>query len=108
MHNFKKSTAGLRWMELLKEAENPFGQEKTGQTVKMVEIEVKEILGVGYWYHGQETVAIVKDEKGKTWILPENGTLTSRHNVKEGMKLRLKITEKTYFQQNTEVFVLEQ
>ena len=107
MQKFKGSVDGLRWRELVEKAENPLGKKKTGETVKTVEIEVKEVLAVGYWCRSQEAVAIVKDEEGKTWMLPEGGTFVSRHNVEKGMKLRLKITEKTYFEQDTEVFVLE-
>ena len=107
MSKLKELSGPMRWTELVKKTENPLGQKKTGETIKTVEIEVKEVLAVGYWYYGQEAATIVEDKEGKTWMLSEGGTLTSRHDVKKGMKLRLKITEETYFQQNTEVFVLE-
>lgn len=107
MQETKDPVGTLNWEELIKKAKNRLWQEKTGQSVKTVEIKVKEVLTVGYWYRGQGAVAIVRDEKGKIWILPESGTLFSRRDVKEGMKLRLKITEKNYLGQQTEVFVFK-
>ncbi len=107
MSRFKESVGGLRWIELVEKAENPLEQKKTGETVKTVEIEVKEVLAVDHWYQEREKIAIVEDNEGKVWILPEGVTLMSRHTVEAGMKLRLKITEKTYFEQDTEVTALE-
>ena len=103
----KKGVNRPVWNNLMEKAENPLGLEIAGETVKTVEIEVKELLAIGLHYLGQPEVAVVKDEQGKVQILPEGKSLVSRHNVEEGMKLRLKITERTYFEQKTEVFVIE-
>ena len=107
MSRFEEFVSDQRWIELIEKAENPLGQKKAGETIKTVKIEVKEVLAVGQWHREQEAIAIVEDNEGKVWIVPEGDILTSRRDVKKGMKLRLKITEKTYFQQETEVTALE-
>jgi hypothetical protein len=65
----------------------------------LYEIEVAKVIRVNpSIYAGGSEDVVVKDKKGKTWAIPEDHShkpgnrLFSRYDVKEGMKLRLKVS----------------
>lgn len=72
------------------------------------EIEVDEVLKVNesFFAHGSEDV-IVKDKNGRTWAIPEVGRLTSRYDVKKGMKLKLIVAKVNGVKEITDVAVIK-
>ena len=99
-----------RWVALLDQVENPEVSKDT--TGMFLDIEVAEVISVGNWYMKPPEVAIVKDTMGNSWSIPEmtkdDGEmhgLVSRHDVRPGMRLRLKFTYTRH--SKTEVFVVD-
>lgn len=98
------------WHKLIREAENGFPSEDSSEEV-IVEITVVEVLGVGHVHMQPPEVTVVRDTEGKIWLLNETHTddgelqgLVSRHNVRAGMKFRLRIKKVVHF--GTRVFPL--
>lgn len=56
-------------------------------------VEVREVLAAGQYSLDQPEVAIIKDAMGRIWALPEGKSLVSRHDVRKGMRFRLKVTQ---------------
>ena len=100
------------WEALIQEAANtPF--KKKAETEDVVEITVAEVLGIGHSMTCPPEVAVVKDSEGRVWLVPETygndgdlDGLVSRHNIKPGMRLRLKIKSKKQTIYETAAFPL--
>lgn len=56
-------------------------------------IEVKKVLAVARRCLNRPGVAIIEDLEDRVWAIPEGKGLVSRHNVREGTKLRLEVNE---------------
>lgn len=56
-------------------------------------IVVATILGTGIFSRNEPEVAVVQDDQGRIIALPEKGTIVSRWDIRQGMKLRLSVEE---------------
>ena len=86
--------AEIDWYQLFRDAEN--AQEKT--FLGTVDITVAEELAFGLYMMPAEVV-VIKDTEGRVWLINETheddgemGGLVSRYNVRQGMRLRLKVS----------------
>lgn len=77
----------MRLKDYLPRAKN--GTKEGSEEIK--KIEIAEVLAVGLYMYGEPEVAIVRSTENEIWIINEGGALVSRHDVKPGMKLTLKL-----------------
>lgn len=98
------------WHELVNSVENA-SPSKVAEEDVVVDITVAEVLGVGHCFLKPPEVVVVRDTEGRVWKLNETHTedgnlqgLVSRHSVKEGIQLRLRMKKMVLIQ--TDVFQL--
>lgn len=111
MDKLNRNAELAEWQELLKKAEN-FGST-VEEREEVHEIEIAEVLGIGHVYIKPPEVAVVRDTKGKIWLIPETHTsregkdgLVSRHKVGSVMKMVLIVKKEVRSVFTTEAYLL--
>ncbi len=96
------------WGKLVRKAKN-CSYTRRGGCHKTVEVTVAEVLAQGNAYLTDDS-AIVRDESGDIWIIPEtketNELVSSRYDLRPGMRLRLEIKETVLVERETRVYPL--